>query len=380
MQSCRDVFCHLTTPPADRNLGLWLDRSLKQQPDIQDTHTNKQAHQQASDLLLRQAETVTIPDGYREFVERWRHDLQAEKVLHAEATCQGRTVVGLGAKNALEFGLHLDRTWGVPVLPGSSQKGLAAAAAHQLASEVGWKKGGALHTWLFGTTDQAGCVQFLDAWWVPEEKAKCLAVHRDVVTVHHPDYYAGQDSPPSDMDDPNPVGFLSVTGTFVIAVQGEPQWADVAMALLKKGLAELGIGAKTNAGYGRMAVAYLTQAEQQEAALAVQKKQERDNEARLADEVRKHAAEQEAQARKLAEQAVKHAKALKDFQGAVAKAKPETLQKIVDSNWSGLGTAQLAAAAWLIDTYCGGRDGAKRYWDKPWFKKIRENYKPRSGS
>jgi hypothetical protein len=60
------------------------------------------------------------------------------------------------------------------------------------------------------------------------------------------------------MDSPVPVPFATVTGSYLVAVEGDPAWCHAAMGILKIGLAELGIGAKTNAGYGRMALDYVS--------------------------------------------------------------------------------------------------------------------------
>ena len=64
------------------------------------------------------------------------------------------------------------------------------------------------------------------------------------------------------MDSPTPIPFASVTGRYLVAVEGDPAWCDAAMKILGLGLAELGVGAKTNAGYGRMALDYEAKKEQ----------------------------------------------------------------------------------------------------------------------
>jgi len=110
---------------------------------------------------------------------------------------------------------------------------------------------------LFGSTDERGAVTFFDAWWWPTSENAVIPIHQDVMTVHHQDYYQGKsECPPSDVDDPVPVAFASVTGSYLVGVEGDPGWCDVALRLLKLGLSELGIGAKTNAGYGRVRLEY----------------------------------------------------------------------------------------------------------------------------
>jgi CRISPR-associated protein Cmr6 len=74
----------------------------------------------------------------------------------------------------------------------------------------------------------------------------------DVITVHHPEYYRGENLPPADWDNPNPVPFLSATGSYLVALHGPESWVEAAFKILQLALAEEGIGAKTSSGYGRM--------------------------------------------------------------------------------------------------------------------------------
>jgi CRISPR-associated protein Cmr6 len=104
---------------------------------------------------------------------------------------------------------------------------------------------------------------FHDAWWKPEGER--LPIHPDVMTVHHADYYTRtENKPPSDMDNPNPssvcVGDREVSGRgredrLRPKRMNRPELLDAALCILKLGLEHLGIGAKTNAGYGRMSLA-----------------------------------------------------------------------------------------------------------------------------
>ena len=225
--------------------GLWMDRYLSE-------HADGAKAKHLSGLV-----GMPTPEGYPAAFERWMAGLTGCTTFRA--TTQGRMVIGLGAKGVVEAGIRLDRTWGVPVLPGSALKGLAAAAAHQLTEEKNprWKKGGKgdLHAALFGTSDGSGLVEFLDAWWVPGDK---LPFELDVITVHHQRYYQGSEAPDG-TESPVPNSFLSVAGaSFLVALQPRPgvdaRWVDAAASLLKQGLARLGIGAKTSSGYGRLGV------------------------------------------------------------------------------------------------------------------------------
>jgi hypothetical protein len=77
------------------------------------------------------------------------------------------------------------------------------------------------------------------------------------MTPHHPNYYSGGPSAPTDFDDPTPIPFVSVKGTFHLAVScddpGGAGWAKLALDLLCEALQHWGAGGKTSSGYGRLA-------------------------------------------------------------------------------------------------------------------------------
>jgi len=242
--------------------GLWLDKFLA---------VGKESAVQKA-RLIREASEIAVPQGYRQAFAYRRASFErladADRALLFTATARGRLVVGLGQKGVLEAGLRIEPTWGVPILPGSSIKGLAAATAHLLVDDPQWRKNlsdeereKTSFDKLFGTTDEAGAVVFHDAWWIPGD-AKTLPIHPDVMTVHHSGYYGGDGSPPSDFDSPTPVPFATVNGDYLVVLEGEPAWCEAAGKLLEHGLAELGAGAKTNAGYGRMKLTEIPSAKQ----------------------------------------------------------------------------------------------------------------------
>ncbi len=242
------------TPAPGTHAGLWLDQGLT------DLVEGGLAKQRLYEELLGVA---TVPEDYRRFYQRWSKFVQTLEPCTrlAEATTLGRMVVGLGAESILETSITLHRTYGVPIIPGSALKGLAAAAAHKHLEDPDWQKiredgtMGAFHRILFGDTESSGYVTFHDALWIPPEGEKNLLLDLDVMTVHHPDYYQQEGLPPADWDNPNPVAFLSARGHFLLAVTGPEDWATAALDILKDALAQDGIGAKTAAGYGRMSVA-----------------------------------------------------------------------------------------------------------------------------
>ena len=216
---------------------------------------------------LVQSETVYQAAYLRQLSSHEENSLQKPKVEGLFRT-KGRLVIGLGGENVLETGISLHHTYGTPLIPGTALKGLASHYCDQVWGRrdqgQGFKKwrkgetGGDHHKAIFGTTDDSGHIIFHDAWITPETLVKSL--QPDVMTPHHGDYYSDEsgNTPPTDFDDPNPVTFLSVVGTFHIAVScdvpGEEgqKWANLAFGLLSDALQEWGIGGKTNAGYGRL--------------------------------------------------------------------------------------------------------------------------------
>jgi CRISPR-associated protein Cmr6 len=242
---------------------------------------------------LKEVARLNLPDGYAEALERWQKHTaehaklacEAEEAFGEEnterltqrvtltATTRGPLAIGLGNASPYEVGLTLHHTYGVPYLPGSALKGLTRRAAiHQGLDQK-------TCITLFGTTvddlkdrsiePQAGYITFWDGWL----EAGCQKpLQLDTITVHHPKYYQDGGEWPTDFDDPNPVPFLSVRPgvTFHVALSGPGNWAALAAQLLEYGLTHLGLGGKTNAGYGGFSV----EREKSESELAAEKRRE----------------------------------------------------------------------------------------------------------
>lgn len=191
-----------------------------------------------------------VPGIYRPAYERWRA-LVADTTRFA-CWCgqvEGRLFLGLGGAHVLETNLTLSRTYGVPLIPGSSLKGLGRAYASacrmdQVTYEVLFGKVGEAPD-----QNDAGYLIFHDAWWIPDSAPTPFT--REVVTVHHPQYYSTQGSEAAtDFDSPNPNVQLAARGSFLFAVEGVEYWAKLGLDLLKTALQQQGIGGKTAAGYG----------------------------------------------------------------------------------------------------------------------------------
>lgn len=263
--------------------GLWFDKFLTLQERAERERGGeasggeKDSKPRAS--LMEQTASLGEPEGYKRAFTRWQAQLEAlakaqrvaegspeadapdaRAVLLQTQPMAGRLAVGLGGDSVSETAIALHHTWGTPYIPGSALKGLAAATAHKLLADEGWRKPGRVpiprdrpdtaFLVVFGDTVKAGHVTFFDAWYVPGSASAGRMLEPDVLTVHHPDYYRGIGDPPADWDSPNPVSFLTAQGSYLLAVAGPKPWAEVALEILSLGLQELGVGAKTSSGYG----------------------------------------------------------------------------------------------------------------------------------
>jgi CRISPR type III-B/RAMP module RAMP protein Cmr6 len=288
----RSSLATLTDKRADsgQHAGLLLHRYLSSE-DANDDDRKAKERQAILKAAVTAATNQEVIALYKEAFNRWSasltrsqdsprdpKELAPSQVVDLQVA--GRMIVGLGAENVLETGIRLHHTLGMPIIPGSALKGLAAHYCDSIwgerdsktpSSEAGHFGGprkqtgrndrqaeppGKYYQLIFGTTEDCGCVVFHDAWYVPGSSPRPLVL--DVMTPHHPGWLDGS-SPPTDFDSPRPVPFLSVTGKFRIAVAwrgpGHPdasKWTELALSLLKQALADWGVGGKTSSGYGRL--------------------------------------------------------------------------------------------------------------------------------
>lgn len=243
-------------PTSTTNIGLWLDKYIEDA-----THENKEARSS----FARDVAQIEEPGVYGDFYKSWEKNLKQLTADCRKAKIQNRMALGLGSEGVLETSVTLHRTYGVPYIPGSALKGLAAAFARQYCGDA-WQPDSDNYKIVFGTTDTAGYVTFFDALYVHGSGHDGKALHFDVMTVHHRAYYeektdsSGELLPPADWDDPNPVPFISATGEYLIALaapKGCETWRERAFDILTLALEHEGIGGKTSSGYGRMRVSEL---------------------------------------------------------------------------------------------------------------------------
>jgi len=189
---------------------------------------------------------LRLYEGYKRRFQEMLSVLRGQgwSVRQADLKLSWRLSVDLGAASVYETSINLHRNYGVPVVPGSAVKGVTRHYASTI------KIAKPLFEQIFGDINRKGEVLFFDALPLPEGK-DCFVV-LDVMNVHYKKYYETQTEPPGDWMSPVPVFFLAVEGIcyrFSVAARDE-KLADEALRLVKGAVRELGVGAKTSAGYG----------------------------------------------------------------------------------------------------------------------------------
>ncbi|MFV0388481.1 MAG: type III-B CRISPR module RAMP protein Cmr6 [Pyrinomonadaceae bacterium] len=246
--------------PKNVNTGLWLDKFIYDSQEkgkseaaiLQDADKKEET---AKTALVNQVVQIQTPEIYKKFFNKtWLPNLHDHGAICKKATVKNRLAINLGSESVLETNIALHRIFGVPFIPGSALKGLVA---HFLQNYGGddWNETSQNYITIFGNQEKAGFITFHDALlFVPKDGNSKHSLCADVMTTHHPDYYAPNNRtiPPADWDNPNPVPFISATGDFLIAVSGPNHWVELTFQILKFALQDEGIGAKTSSGYGRM--------------------------------------------------------------------------------------------------------------------------------
>lgn len=281
-------------------------------------------------------EKIGFSDVYSAAFQRHRASVSGDAFERREATAITRVLAGHWIHSVVDMGIKLHHTYGIPYLPGSSLKGIARHyTLRHLAGysgenekqypipeayngpEKGYSEGQCTYLpgpalapdevarlkpeeaylqytafdVLFGRQDFRGIVTFHDAWMIPEKDAYPFL--QDVITPHHQDYYSGKTFetqaggsdrlPPADWDEPIPVPLVTVRpgAMFLVVIEGPKKWRQLAADILRSALEEEGVGAKTNAGYGRltMQTASESQADQD-------KEKKREQERAIADQRR----------------------------------------------------------------------------------------------
>ncbi|MEV4565131.1 type III-B CRISPR module RAMP protein Cmr6 [Nonomuraea sp. NPDC049419] len=170
-----------------------------------------------------------------------------------ELSVPGAVVTGTGAGGIRDVGIELDGTYGWPILPGSSLKGVTREYARRRGEPM---------TKIFGSEPESdevvpGQVTFFDA--LPGPAGVEVVAH--VLTPHTQGYRSntpenGPAVAPGEHINPIPIPFLAVErGSFIAYLAGPEPHLSEAAALLKGAVGDLGVGAKTASGYGYLKAA-----------------------------------------------------------------------------------------------------------------------------
>ena len=170
------------------------------------------------------------------------------------ADISGRLYTGLNSAGALETGISTSHTYGMPLIAGSSVKGIARSHAESLGLDKAYLDV------LFGDDSdsgslKAGALVWHDAWFVPASTQPFVA---EIITTHHQDYYNGKQLEADEMESPIPNQQIATQGRFYFAIEcapGAQLWAEYAQNLLSQALQTQGAGSKTASGYGYFTVA-----------------------------------------------------------------------------------------------------------------------------
>ncbi len=173
-----------------------------------------------------------------------------------EVAPEWRLVTGIGERaNPNEIGITLHGTYGWPMIPGSTLKGAARAWAAMQEVDV------ATIDRILGPPPQgnqhrSGTVDVLDALPAGPDPVRVVI---DGVTPHVQDYYSEKDAP-GEWHNPVPSAFLAVCrGSFAIDLIGPSKDVEDVAKWCAGACDDLGIGAKTGAGYGYLTVQGLTE-------------------------------------------------------------------------------------------------------------------------
>lgn len=228
----------------DAHAGLLMQRGLPE--------WNQDDKQAKADLIKKIAKIPAPKEGslYALAFTRWvQATSDTGRFATLAAGISGRLYTGLNSAGALETGISTSHTYGMPLIAGSSVKGIARNYAESLGLDK------AHLTVLFGDDSdsgslKAGALVWHDAWFVPANTPPFAA---EIITTHHQDYYNGKQPEADEMESPIPNQQIATQGSFYFVIESAPgaqAWAVYAQNLLFQALQTQGAGSKTASGYG----------------------------------------------------------------------------------------------------------------------------------
>jgi CRISPR-associated protein Cmr6 len=227
------------------NLGLLLERYLA-------FGDNRGQLQMLRELTDRRA---LVPDfaGQQELIAahdaRWQDTAEALGAITFSAHPSWRVIVGLGSNDLLEGGITLHPIHGFPIVPASALKGITRCYATWVleASEQ------EMNT-LLGRAEEQGQLRG-DLVFLEGSPADVPVIERDIINPIFGAYYRDAKTPPGSYLSPSPIFFLALGARSlyrfgVASISNNREAAEQGVRWLQGALTELGVGAKSAAGYG----------------------------------------------------------------------------------------------------------------------------------
>ncbi len=275
MEANRKNLNHFLTmdPAACTNLGLRLDK-LNREIDEEGEHEKKK---KMLGLMAGFRMDGELLKAYRQSFKRWKNimcDCDDRECFEIEST--SKVLLGTGNASVFEFGVNLNRPWGVPCISGTTLKGAVSSYLSRYYGENWWRSSenaekSAWQVEVFGgilkdnpkKQSYIGLAIFADAWLVPEGEGTKNWFATDIINPHYPNYYGEQNragekhiAPPDGMASPVPlpVAALKPGMKFLVVIAGPEKEREFLKRVLGEALATEGIGGKTALGYGRFKV------------------------------------------------------------------------------------------------------------------------------
>lgn len=227
------------------NFGLLMDRYLA----YTDERGKVQLLREFNNRQALEPDFRGLEALIRAHQARWQRTAAALGATVLFARPEWRVIVGLGTHELLGGGITVHPVYGFPILPASALKGICRAYAERVLDQPADRVDRLLGC-LRDDAGSRGDLVFLDA--VP---AGVPRVERDVINPVFAAYYLAAHTPPADYLSPRPIFFLAVGAeslySFAVgSLSGDPEAARQGREWLSGALQEIGVGAKTAAGYG----------------------------------------------------------------------------------------------------------------------------------
>ena len=196
-----------------------------------------------------------VPDyqGQRELIAaydaRWQHTAVELGAITFSARPHWRVIIGKGTNDLLELGITLHPVFGFPIVPATALKGVSRAYARWVVEAPAEEMDR-----LLGKVEEQGASRG-DLLFLEGAPADPPVIERDVINPAFGAYYRDSRTPPASYLSPSPIFFLALGARSryrfgVASLSGDREAAERGVHWLQGALTELGVGAKSAAGYG----------------------------------------------------------------------------------------------------------------------------------